>query len=249
MTQSASNRRGTPCAPPPTSRNTGGPDMPGLPSDRLRAAVSALAKGQIIVLTDDADRENEGDLCIAAEHASPEVINFMAVHGRGLICLALPESRTRALGLSLLVPPEANQTAHATPFCMPVDARTGVTTGISAPDRAEAVRVALDPATSPGDLVAPGHLPVLSARSGGVLERSGHTEASVELSQLAGLKPGAVICEIMNHEGGMAGQHDLKRLAREFGLQTLAIRDLADYREGLSGAPEPATDLMTGDCF
>lgn len=147
--------------------------MPINPSGKLRAALAELVAGKVIILTDDEDRENEGDLCVAAEHATPEAINFMAVHGRGLICLALPESRTRELGLSLLVPPEANQTAHSTPFCMPVDARAGVTTGISAPDRAEAVRVALAPETCPEDLVAPGHLPVLSARPGGVLERSG----------------------------------------------------------------------------
>ncbi|WP_179397141.1 3,4-dihydroxy-2-butanone-4-phosphate synthase [Marinobacter sp. ANT_B65] len=203
--------------------------MPNTPSVKLRSALSELAAGNIIILTDDEDRENEGDLCVAAEHATPEAINFMAVHGRGLICLSLPESRVQELGLSLLVPPEANQTAHSTPFCMPVDAREGITTGISAPDRAEAVRVALDPTSKAGALIAPGHLPVLSAKSGGVMERSGHTEASVELTQLAGLRPGAVICEIMNREGGMASQHDLKRLAKEFGLTTLAIRDLVDY--------------------
>ncbi|OAN87470.1 3,4-dihydroxy-2-butanone-4-phosphate synthase [Marinobacter sp. EhC06] len=223
--------------------------MPSMPSVKLRAALSELAAGNMIILTDDEDRENEGDLCVAAEHASPEAINFMAVHGRGLICLSLPETRVQELGLSLLVPPEANQTAHSTPFCMPVDARKGITTGISAPDRAEAVRVALDPSSKPGDLVAPGHLPVLSASSGGVLERPGHTEASVELAKLAGLTPGAVICEIMNREGGMAGQHDLRRLAKEFGFKTLAIRDLIDYLEPRSGFPKCPVGLVAGESF
>ncbi len=223
--------------------------MPTIPSGKLRAALSELAAGKVIILTDDEDRENEGDLCVAAEYATPEAINFMATHGRGLICLALPESRTQELGLSLLVPPEANQTAHSTPFCMPVDARKGVTTGISAPDRAEAVRVALDPSSTAEDLVAPGHLPVLSARPGGVLERSGHTEASVDLARLAGLSAGAVICEIMNHEGGMAGQHDLKRLAKAFDLKTLAIRDLANHLELASGFPECSTARIAGDSF
>ena len=204
----------------------------------LSAALSELAIGNAVILTDDEDRENEGDLCIAAEHATPELINFMAIYGRGLICLSLPEDRIRELGLPLLIPEQANQTAHATPFCMPVDAREGVTTGISAADRAKTVRVALDAASKPHDLVAPGHLPVLSARSGGVLERPGHTEASVELSKLAGMTPGAVICEIMNAEGSMADAHDLQRLAKEFDLQTLSIRDLIEYLEPLSALPE-----------
>lgn len=248
MRQGAISDRTTSWAAP-SGRKVPSRALPGNPSEALSAAVAALAAGHIIVLTDDADRENEGDLCVAAEHASPEAINFMAVYGRGLICLALPESRTQALGLSLLVPPDANQTAHATPFCMPVDARHGVTTGISAPDRAEAVRVALDPNSTPGDLVAPGHLPVLSARSGGVLERAGHTEASVELSQLAGLSAGAVICEIMNHAGDMATRHDLKCLAREFGLHSLAIRDLAEYRQQRSAASiQPLQRRETSPC-
>ncbi|MDP2609734.1 MULTISPECIES: 3,4-dihydroxy-2-butanone-4-phosphate synthase [unclassified Oceanobacter] len=223
--------------------------MSNMPSIKLSAALSELAAGNIIILTDDEDRENEGDLCVAAEHATPEAINFMAIHGRGLICLALPESRTQTLGLSLLVAPEANQTAHATPFCMPVDARVGVTTGISAPDRAEAVRVALDPASQAGDLIAPGHLPVLSARAGGVLERSGHTEASVELAQLAGLTPGAVICEIMNYDGGMAGQSDLRQLAKEFGLKTLAIRDLVDYQAQRANFQDCSVGQLAGEYF
>jgi 3,4-dihydroxy 2-butanone 4-phosphate synthase/GTP cyclohydrolase II len=221
--------------------------MPRAPSVNLKVALSELAAGRMIILTDDEDRENEGDLCIAAEHATAQAINFMAFHGRGLICLSLPESRTRELGLALLVPPDVNQTAHATPFCMPVDARKGITTGISAPDRAEAVRIALDPSSQPGDLVAPGHLPVLSARSGGVLERPGHTEASVELAQLAGLASGAVVCEIMNREGGMAGEHDLKRLAKEFNLKTLAIRDLIDYVDIRSEFPECRAALVSGE--
>lgn len=221
--------------------------MPRAPSVNLKVALSELAAGRMIILTDDKGRENEGDLCIAAVHATAQAINFMALHGRGLICLSLPDRRTQELGLTLLVPPETNQTSHSTPFCMPIDARKGITTGISAPDRAEAVRIALDPASQPGDLVAPGHLPVLSARSGGVLERPGHTEASVELVQLAGLAPGAVICEIMNREGGMAGEHDLKRLAKEFGLKTLAIRDLIEFLEIRSEFPECHAALVAGE--
>lgn len=221
--------------------------MPRAPSVNLKVALSERAAGRMIVLTDDEGWENEGDLFIAAEHAKAQAINFMALHGRGPICPSLPDRRTQELGLTLLVPPETNQTAHATPFCMPVDARKGITTGISAPDRAEAVRITLDPGSQPGDLAAPGHLPVLSARSGGVLERPGHTEASVELVQLAGLVPGAVACEIMNREGGMAGEHDFKRLAKEFGLKTLAIRDLIEYLEIRSKSPECHAAFVAGE--
>ncbi len=185
-------------------------------------------RGRMIILVDDEDRENEGDLVIPAEHASPEAINFMARHGRGLICLAMERSRVEQLGLPLMS--QRNGTRHQTAFTVSIEAREGVTTGISAHDRAKTVQVAIDPKRGAQDIVTPGHIFPLVARDGGVLVRTGHTEASVDIARLAGLNPAGVICEIMNEDGTMARRDDLIRFAQLHGLKIGTIRDLIAYR-------------------
>ena len=166
-------------------------------------ALDEIRTGRMLVVVDDEDRENEGDLTAAAEKVTPEMINFMAVHGRGLICLALPPERCDALQLPLMTP--RNTSRFGTAFCESIDARDGVTTGISASDRARTVRVVMDAAATPADLARPGHIFPLRAREGGVLVRAGQTEASVDLARLAGLTPGGLICEVMREDGSMAG--------------------------------------------
>src|ERR1700674_1599606 len=168
----------------------------------VEEAVQLYQRGQLVIIVDDEDRENEGDLCVAAEKVGPEAINFMAKHGRGLICLALTEERCRELDLPLMV--ENNTSNYGTAFTVSVEARGRVTTGISAKDRSETVRVAIDPKSRPADLLRPGHVFPLRARKGGVLKRAGQTEASVDLALIAGMVPAAVICEIMNEDGTMA---------------------------------------------
>lgn len=185
-------------------------------------------RGRMIILVDDEDRENEGDLVIPAQHASPEAINFMARHGRGLICLAMERNRVEQLGLPLMS--QRNGTRHQTAFTVSIEAREGVTTGISAHDRARTVQVAIDPARGAQDIVTPGHIFPLVARDGGVLVRTGHTEASVDIARLAGLNPAGVICEIMNEDGTMARRDDLIRFAQLHGLKIGTIRDLIAYR-------------------
>ena len=185
-------------------------------------------RGRMIILVDDEDRENEGDLVIPAQHASPEAINFMARHGRGLICLAMERNRVEQLGLPLMS--QRNGTRHQTAFTVSIEAREGVTTGISAHDRARTVQVAIDPAKGAQDIVTPGHIFPLVARDGGVLVRTGHTEASVDIARLAGLNPAGVICEIMNEDGTMARRDDLIRFAQLHGLKIGTIRDLIAYR-------------------
>src|SRR5262245_7135916 len=177
----------------------------------------------MVVLVDDEDRENEGDLVMAADLVTPEAINFMARHGRGLICLSLTEERVAALGLSMMTPPAGNQSPRHTAFTVSVDARRGTTTGISARERAETIRVCVARDTRPDDLVTPGHIFPLRARRGGVLVRSGHTEGSVDLARLAGREPAAVICEIMREDGEMARMPDLVAFAQEHGLAILKI--------------------------
>ena len=189
-----------------------------------------VRRGRMVILVDDEDRENEGDLFVAAERATPEAINFMAAHGRGLISLALTEERTRALGLSLLTDDSGNQTKFGTAFATPVDAREGVGSGMSAHDRARTIAVAIADGTGPADLIRPGRLQTLRAVDGGVLARRGHTEAAVDLARLAGLKPAGVICEIMKDDGAMARMPDLERYARRHQLQILRIADLIAYR-------------------
>ncbi len=185
-------------------------------------------RGRMIILVDDEDRENEGDLVIPAQHASPEAINFMAKHGRGLICLAMERTRVEQLGLPLMS--QRNGTRHQTAFTVSIEAREGVTTGISAHDRARTVEVAIDPKRGAQDIVTPGHIFPLVARDGGVLVRTGHTEASVDIARLAGLNPAGVICEIMNEDGTMARRDDLIRFAQLHGLKVGTIRDLIAYR-------------------
>ncbi len=194
----------------------------------IDSAICDLKEGKMIIIVDDEDRENEGDLMIAAEKVTPESINFMAKFGRGLVCLALTEKRTEELGLTMMV--EDNQSAFETPFTISIDAREGVTTGISAADRAKTIQVAIDPATEKRDLVKPGHIFPLRAKDGGVLVRMGQTEASVDISRMAGLAPYGVICEIMNDDGTMSRVPQLTQFAKEHGLKMITTKDLAEYR-------------------
>lgn len=184
--------------------------------------------GKMFILVDDEDRENEGDLVMPAEMADANAINFMAKYGRGLICLALEEKRVKQLGLDLMS--RRNGTRHQTAFTVSIEAREGVTTGISAQDRARTIAVAIDPAHGPEDVVTPGHVFPLVARDGGVLVRTGHTEASVDIARLAGLTPAGVICEIMNEDGSMARRADLIKFAQFHNLKIGTISDLIAYR-------------------
>jgi len=194
----------------------------------IEEIIDEARNGRMFVLVDDEDRENEGDLVIPAQMATPDAVNFMATHGRGLICLTLTKARTEQLGLELMS--RANGTRHETAFTVSIEAREGVTTGISAGDRARTVAVAIDAGKSRDDIVTPGHVFPLIARDGGVLVRAGHTEASVDISRLAGLNPSGVICEIMNEDGTMARMDDLVPFARRHGLKMGTIRDLIEYR-------------------
>jgi 3,4-dihydroxy 2-butanone 4-phosphate synthase / GTP cyclohydrolase II len=198
------------------------------PFTTVEDAVEEIRQGRMIVLVDDEDRENEGDLTMAAEKITPEAINFMAKFGRGLICLALTEQRCDVLGLAPIT--ARNTSAFGTPFCEPIDARRGTTTGTSASDRATTILTATDPHTRPEDLARPGHVYTLRARSGGVLVRAGQTEASVDLARIAGLEPSGVICEIMNDDGTMARVPQLVEFCREHGLKLLTVAELIRYR-------------------
>ena len=190
--------------------------------------IEEARKGRMFILVDDEDRENEGDLVIPAQWATAEAINFMAKHARGLICLALTRERVEQLGLKLMA--QNNGTRHQTAFTVSIEAREGVTTGISAADRARTVSVAIDPSCGPQDIVTPGHVFPLVARDGGTLERTGHTEAAVDLARLAGLTPAGVICEIMNDDGTMARRNDLISFAQRHNLKIGTIADLIAYR-------------------
>ncbi|MBF0627728.1 MAG: bifunctional 3,4-dihydroxy-2-butanone-4-phosphate synthase/GTP cyclohydrolase II [Magnetococcales bacterium] len=196
--------------------------------DPIEEVLAAFRQGRMVILVDDEDRENEGDFVIPAEHATAEAVNFMAMHGRGLICLALTGERVRQLQLPLMV--SDNNAQYKTAFTVSIEAKTGVTTGISAQDRARTVAVAIADEASPCDLVRPGHVFPLVARDGGVLVRAGHTEASVDLARMAGLKPAAVICEILKEDGTMARVPDLMDLARRMGLKIATIADLISFR-------------------
>jgi len=194
----------------------------------IEQIIDEARNGRMFILVDDEDRENEGDLVIPAQMATPDAINFMATHGRGLICLALPKNRVDQLGLELMS--RSNRTRHETAFTTSIEAREGVSTGISAGDRARTISVAIDNSKGAEDIVTPGHVFPLIARDGGVLVRAGHTEASVDISRLAGLNPTGVICEIMNDDGSMARLDDLMRFARIHNLKMGTIRDLIAYR-------------------
>jgi 3,4-dihydroxy 2-butanone 4-phosphate synthase/GTP cyclohydrolase II len=199
-----------------------------MPFATIEEAAELYRRGEVVIIVDDEDRENEGDLCIAAEKVTPESINFMARHGRGLICLALTEERCAELELPLMV--ENNTSNYGTAFTVSIEARGRVTTGISAYDRSETVRVAIDPRSRPQDLLRPGHIFPLRAKKGGVLKRAGQTEASVDLSAIAGLNPSAVICEIMNEDGTMARLPDLREFAVKHGLKIISVADIIQYR-------------------
>ena len=192
------------------------------------ALIEEARRGRMFVLVDDEDRENEGDLVIPAQMATAEAINFMARYGRGLICLAMTKERCEQLGLPLMA--RDNASRHSTAFTVSIEAREGVTTGISAADRARTVAVAIDPSCGPQDIVTPGHVFPLVARDGGTLERTGHTEAAVDLARLAGLTPAGVICEIMNDDGTMARRNDLISFAQRHNLKIGTIADLIAYR-------------------
>ena len=199
-----------------------------MPFATVQEAAELYRRGELVIIVDDEDRENEGDLCIAAEKVTPETINFMARFGRGLICLALTEERCNELELPLMV--ENNTTNFGTAFTVSIEARGRVTTGISAFDRSETVRVAIDPKTRPHDLARPGHVFPLRARKGGVLKRAGQTEASIDLAAIAGMTPAAVICEIMNEDGTMARLADLREFAVRHGLKIISVADIIKYR-------------------
>jgi 3,4-dihydroxy 2-butanone 4-phosphate synthase/GTP cyclohydrolase II len=198
------------------------------PFATIEEAIEDVRQGKLVVVVDAADRENEGDLTIAAQFATPEAINFMATHGRGLICLCLTEERCDELGLRPMT--DNNETPYETAFTIAIEAREGVTTGISAADRAHTIQVAIDPTKGPGDLVQPGHVFPLRARPGGVLQRSGQTEAAVDLARLAGLNPAGVVCEIMNEDGTMARVPDLVPYCERHGLKLVTVEDLIEYR-------------------
>jgi 3,4-dihydroxy 2-butanone 4-phosphate synthase / GTP cyclohydrolase II len=215
----------------------------------IEEAIEDIRQGKFVVVVDAADRENEGDLTIAAQFATPEAVNFMTKEGRGLICLCLTEDRCDDLGLRQMT--ERNETPYGTAFTVSVEAREGVTTGISAPDRSRTIQVAIDPETKPDDLVQPGHVFPLRARRGGVLQRAGQTEAAVDLARLAGLNPAGVVCEIMNENGTMARVPDLIPYCDRHGIKLVTVEDLIEYRRRTEKLVERTTSVrlptMYGD--
>jgi 3,4-dihydroxy 2-butanone 4-phosphate synthase/GTP cyclohydrolase II len=200
------------------------------PFSPIPEAIADIREGRMVVVVDDEDRENEGDLTIAAQHVTPDVINFMATHGRGLVCLPMTGDRLDELRIPLMVQDDENSARFGTAFCVPIEAKQGTTTGISAADRARTVLAAIDARTKPADLARPGHMFPLRAQDGGVLVRAGQTEAAVDLSRLAGLYPAGVICEIMDDDGTMARVPRLERFCRQHGLRMITIKDLIQHR-------------------
>jgi len=217
----------------------------------IEDVIEDARNGRMFILVDDEDRENEGDLIIPAQMATPDAINFMAKHGRGLICLSMTGKRIKELGIPLMA--SNNQERHQTAFTVSIEAREGVTTGISAHDRARTIAVAIDPTKGSPDIVTPGHVFPLMARDGGVLVRAGHTEAAVDVARLAGLNPAGVICEIMNEDGTMARLPDLVGFAQTHGLKVATIADLIAYRRRydriIHRAVETDIDTMFGGAF
>ncbi len=211
------------------------------PFATIEEALEEIRQGKFVVVVDDEDRENEGDLTIAAQFATPEAINFMATHGRGLICLCLTEERCDELDLRPMT--DRNETAFGTAFTVAIEAREGVTTGISAHDRSRTIQVAIDPSKGPGDLVQPGHVFPLRARRGGVLERAGQTEAAVDLARLAGLLPAGVVCEVMNEDGTMARVRDLIPYCRRHGIRLITVAGLVEYRRRTEKLVERTTSI------
>src|SRR5437588_6526663 len=207
----------------------------------IEEAIEDIRQGKLVVVVDAADRENEGDLTIAAQFATPEAINFMTKEARGLICLCLTEERCDELGLRQMT--EKNETPYGTAFTVSVEGREGVTTGISAPDRSRTIQVAIDPKSKPDDLVQPGHVFPLRAREGGVLMRAGQTEAAVDLARLAGLIPAGVVCEVMNEDGTMARVPDLIPYCERHGLRMITVADLIEYRRRTEKLVERLTSV------
>ena len=198
--------------------------------NNISEIIDDIRNGKMVILVDDEDRENEGDIILAADFVTPELINFMAREARGLICLSLSSQQIERLGLPLMVKEEQNFAPNQTAFTVSIEASSGVTTGISAADRAHTIRVASNPQAKPSDIIVPGHIFPIRAKEGGVLKRAGHTEASVDLAKIAGLNPAAVICEVMNDDGSMARTPDLKKFAEKHGIKIGTITDLIRYR-------------------
>ena len=198
--------------------------------ERVERAIACVRKGGMVILTDDEDRENEGDLCMAAEKVTPAAVNFMAKYGRGLICLSLNEEKVKQLRLPLMVDDSVNSSSFGTAFTVSIEAREGVTTGISAKDRAHTIQTAVREGCRPEDLARPGHVFPLRARKGGVLVRAGQTEGSVDLARFAGLRPAGVICEVMNDDGTMARMPELEKLSKAHRLPIVSVADLISYR-------------------
>src|SRR6187549_3248825 len=197
--------------------------------DSIESAIEDIKNGKLVIVVDDEDRENEGDFITAAQNVTPEIINFMSTHGRGLICAPLSEERCDELNLQAMV--SDNTSLHATPFTVSIDLLgNGCTTGISAHDRAKTIQALIDPATKPEDLGRPGHIFPLRAKKGGVLRRAGHTEAAVDLARLAGMEPAGVLVEIMNEDGSMARLPQLEEVAKRFDFKIISIKDLIEYR-------------------
>jgi 3,4-dihydroxy 2-butanone 4-phosphate synthase/GTP cyclohydrolase II len=207
----------------------------------VEEAIEDIRHGRLVVVVDAADRENEGDLTIAAQFATPEAINFMATHGRGLVCLCLTEERCDELGLRPMA--ERNETPFGTAFTVSIEARDGISTGISAHDRSRTIQVAIDPSKGPRDVVQPGHVFPLRARPGGVLRRAGQTEAAVDLARLAGLNPAGVVCEVMNDDGTMARVPDLISYCERHGLKMITVADLIEYRRRTEKLVERTTSV------
>ena len=216
-------------------------DTRSAPFAAIEEAIEDVRQGKFVVVVDAADRENEGDLTIAAQFATPEAINFMATHGRGLICLCLTHERCEALGLRPMA--ENNETPYGTAFTVSIEAREGVTTGISAPDRSRTIQVAIDPSKGADALVQPGHVFPLRARRGGVLARAGQTEAAVDLARLAGLVPAGVVCEVMREDGTMARVPDLVPYCRRHGFKMITVQDLIEYRRRTEKLVERMTSV------
>ncbi|MFN2466646.1 MAG: bifunctional 3,4-dihydroxy-2-butanone-4-phosphate synthase/GTP cyclohydrolase II [Gaiellaceae bacterium] len=216
-------------------------EAPPSPFATVPEAIEEIRQGRFVVVVDAPDRENEGDLTIAAEHVTPEAINFMATHGRGLICLCLTEDRCQQLRLRPMT--HENETPYGTAFTVSIEAREGITTGISAADRARTIQVAIDPASGPADLVQPGHVFPLRARPGGVLQRTGQTEAAVDLARLAGLTPAGVVCEVMNEDGTMARVPDLVSYCARHELKLVTIADLIEHRRRTEKLVERMTSV------
>jgi 3,4-dihydroxy 2-butanone 4-phosphate synthase/GTP cyclohydrolase II len=217
------------------------------PFATIEEAIEDIRNGKMVVVVDDPDRENEGDLIMAAQFATPQAVNFMAMHGRGLICLPLTEERCEQLGLHPMT--RRNEAPHGTDFRISIEAREGVTTGISAADRSHTIQVAIDPTKGPDDLVQPGHVFPVAAKSGGVLQRTGHTEAAVDLARLAGLYPAGVLCEILNDDGTMARVPDLIPYCERHGLRLVTIADLVEYRRRTEKLVERVTSVRLPTAF